>query len=459
MPTFEYIRYPSTLGGGGGVSSLNSLTGAINLIPGSGITITPSGNNLTIASTGGALPAPLFAATPFTVAHQGTGSIIGIDSDADQSNLNFLVGSTDTSISGNSTSNVRLFGGSLLGTPSDGGSAGSVFIRGGSVGNGTGAGTPGSVSMRGGQGDAADGGEADLLGGPSNLGNGGPVNVTAGNAGGGVSGNGGDVNITSGDSASANSGNINLVAGSAALTRGLVSIDALSLNMNNIPINNVLDPTNPQDAATKNYVDTHSSGANTALSNLASVAINTSLIPGSAFGANLGSAAKPFLNEYVSSLQDGADVASVQPNARILKDSSGNASLRWDARGLSDSAGINSGNWGTRELDDAAGVASVLWNTKQLNTTGVVSVDWGNRQLKNTTGTIIAFWSNATLDLASNKITSLANPTSAQDAATKNYVDTRGINATITTAALTIGGTQGSMTFVNGCLTAQTQAT
>jgi hypothetical protein len=36
---------------------------------------------------------------------------------------------------------------------------------------------------------------------------------------------------------------------------------------------------------------------------------------------------------------------------------------------------------------------------------------------------------------------------------------TAGISATITTAALTGGGTQGSMTFVNGILTAQVQAT
>jgi hypothetical protein len=34
-----------------------------------------------------------------------------------------------------------------------------------------------------------------------------------------------------------------------------------------------------------------------------------------------------------------------------------------------------------------------------------------------------------------------------------------GLSATITTAALTVGGTQGSMTFTNGLLTAQTQAT
>jgi hypothetical protein len=34
-----------------------------------------------------------------------------------------------------------------------------------------------------------------------------------------------------------------------------------------------------------------------------------------------------------------------------------------------------------------------------------------------------------------------------------------GLSVTITTAALTVGGTQGSQTFVNGVLTAQVQAT
>lgn len=50
MSTF-YARYPVT--GGTGVDSLNSLTGDINLIAGSNITITPTGNDLTIAATSG----------------------------------------------------------------------------------------------------------------------------------------------------------------------------------------------------------------------------------------------------------------------------------------------------------------------------------------------------------------------------------------------------------------------
>jgi len=49
----QFVQLPKSSGGGAGVTSLNSLTGALTLVPGSNITITPSGSNITIASTGG----------------------------------------------------------------------------------------------------------------------------------------------------------------------------------------------------------------------------------------------------------------------------------------------------------------------------------------------------------------------------------------------------------------------
>lgn len=47
-----YVQLPIASGGGGGVSSLNTLTGALVLVAGSGISVTPAGSNITIAATG-----------------------------------------------------------------------------------------------------------------------------------------------------------------------------------------------------------------------------------------------------------------------------------------------------------------------------------------------------------------------------------------------------------------------
>lgn len=49
-----FLEFPpaSSGGGGGGVSSLNALSGALTLIAGSGISITPSGSNITIDAVG-----------------------------------------------------------------------------------------------------------------------------------------------------------------------------------------------------------------------------------------------------------------------------------------------------------------------------------------------------------------------------------------------------------------------
>ena len=51
-PQDNYVDLPET-GGGAGVTSLNGETGNINIVAGSNITVTPSGQSITIASTGG----------------------------------------------------------------------------------------------------------------------------------------------------------------------------------------------------------------------------------------------------------------------------------------------------------------------------------------------------------------------------------------------------------------------
>lgn len=46
-----YLQKPGS-GGGGGVESLNALTGALNLVEGAGIDITTAGSDITIAAIG-----------------------------------------------------------------------------------------------------------------------------------------------------------------------------------------------------------------------------------------------------------------------------------------------------------------------------------------------------------------------------------------------------------------------
>jgi hypothetical protein len=92
----NYIDLPEE-GGGLGVTSLNGLTGALTLVAGSGITITPSGSSLTIAATNaGAVTAvtassPLFSSggtTPNITIQQATTSEDGYLSAADWNTFN-----------------------------------------------------------------------------------------------------------------------------------------------------------------------------------------------------------------------------------------------------------------------------------------------------------------------------------------------------------------------------------
>lgn len=62
--------FSTNIAAGGGVTSLNTLTGAVTLAAGSNITLTPSGNTITVASTGGG-GAPTVVTSSVTAVAQG----------------------------------------------------------------------------------------------------------------------------------------------------------------------------------------------------------------------------------------------------------------------------------------------------------------------------------------------------------------------------------------------------
>lgn len=85
MSQGQYIQYPANggTGSGGGVLSINTLTGNVNLVAGSNITLTPAGQNITIASTasgGGSSSSTLTVGTIDGASANSNGATIGSNS-------------------------------------------------------------------------------------------------------------------------------------------------------------------------------------------------------------------------------------------------------------------------------------------------------------------------------------------------------------------------------------------
>ena len=99
----------------------------------------------------------------------------------------------------------------------------------------------------------------------------------------------------------------------------MAAVTATALDMGTNKITSVASPTAASDAANKAYVDSSSAaGANAALSNLSSVAINTAPLPETDNNIDLGSTTKRWRDAYIArNLTDGinstaiADIASV----------------------------------------------------------------------------------------------------------------------------------------------------
>jgi hypothetical protein len=158
-----------------------------------------------------------------------------------------------------------------------------------------------------------------------------------------------------------------------------------------------------------------SAGANTTLSNLVSpIAIpdTVNLLPANDVQVNLGSDTKRFNSAYLSDIRDADDDVAINVSGRQLMDELGNPIVYFDSSltRLVDSGGLNVMQFATgqRRLYDTGGNESVEFTARQLKSTSTVKLDW----------------SGTNVSLNTRKLIDVVNPTAAQDAATKDYVDT-----------------------------------
>lgn len=110
---------------------------------------------------------------------------------------------------------------------------------------------------------------------------------------------------------------------------------------------------------------------------------------------------------------------------------------------------VSRGGTGTndRTLVDAASTVSIDWDGRLLkDISGLDSVSYNNRQLLDSSGNTMLSWSGSHLNANSHKITFVTDPTDAQDAATKNYVDTEISNAATSAASEAITLSAGQIT-------------
>jgi len=180
-------------------------------------------------------------------------------------------------------------------------------------------------------------------------------------------------------------------------------------------------------------------GANVALSNLSSVAINTSLISDTDNTDNLGSAAIRWGALYVGSIRDSGNFIAFNVIGRTLNDTSGTTLINLNTTNTVIVNTTRPSGDNTKDLGSASFRFANFYATAVKDASSTNVIDITNRQL--TSGATVKLdWSTTDVSLNTRKLTSVSNPTAAQDAATKNYVDNIAVT-TKTTAYTAVAGT------------------
>ncbi len=226
-------------------------------------------------------------------------------------------------------------------------------------------------------------------------------------------------------------------------------------NFTNTPLTNISDPSNAQDAATKNYVDTADalkaninspSLTGTPLAPTASASTNTTQIATTAFVStavsNLVDSAPgtlDTLNELAAALGDDPDFATTITNSIATKlplaggTMTGNitlagapsANLHPATKAYTDTADALKLNLsgGTMSGAIAMGTSKITGMGDPTSNQDAATKAYTDTQRDTRLATAGGTMSGA-IAMGTNKITGAGDPTSAQDVATKNYIDT-----------------------------------
>lgn len=369
----QYVSYSSRNsggGGGGGVTTVNGLSGAVTLAPGSNITITPSGNTLTIASTGGgggitSINTDTTAAQLMVTATTGTDFTIATVS-----------GTTTFAIPSASSSNRGLL------TSADWSTFNSKQNA-LTIGNLTDAGTDGIV---------VTGGTGSVIG----------------------------------------------------------SGTSIAQHVADAGHNGYLSSA---DWSTFNAKQPAGSYANTALSNLASTAVNVDIIPASSGVTNLGSSANPWQFVFANAAKGSSAGSFIDlVNGQLRSNSSGALSVDYVTRNLVDSSAALSIDWQGRNYKDSGGttqfhIALAGVNFPLLTSSSVPIINGSNILVSSAvTSTELGFLSGVTSSIQTQINNKLTSPmTTAGDLIYEN--------ATPTAARLPIGSS-GQLLTVSGGLPA-----
>lgn len=279
------------------------------------------------------------------------------------------------------------------------GNTGNVVFQSGVSASGSG--NSGSYQVNSGNVDAGNSGLLSLFSGTSTSGNSGVIDIISGNAGTNTgalniksgnsttAGNTGILTFESGDATSGNSGDLVFQTGTASGTRGqLQFIDGSEGTSGWVW-------TSTDTAGHGHWAAGGGGGANTALSNLVSVAINTDLLSAANDTINIGAPGNEFLTLYADEAHDASDVLSVEFDGRALFRGGGGVSIDWNngnlynsigdqptvayfAQQLIDDTGVIALTWlnGTRNLVDEADTLSLDWTTRQLSNGTTALMDW-----------------------------------------------------------------------------------